>query len=278
MEQKVFDQLSSIAHREAGIYLAAGKEALVASRVAKRLRVLGLNSEQEYLDYLRKDASGDELVSFLDAISTNFTSFMREADHFDLLTQWARQPAVQAHGKVRIWCAAAATGEEPYTIAITLLDAFEGRKADIKILATDISTKALNAAIAGHYSAAAVDSLATAQRAKYFEKSGSKEDGATYTVRPEVKQLLLFRRLNLSTPPFPMRGSLDIVFCRNVMIYFNNDTRQGLISEIERLLVPEGMLFTGHSETLSSIKTGLTVVRPSVYRKPAAGYGVGASS
>ena len=147
---------------------------------------------------------------------------------------------MQARGKVRLWCAAAATGEEPYTIAITLLDAFEGQKADIRILATDISTKALNAAIAGHYSAAAVDALSAAQRAKYFEKSGSKATGATYTVRPEVKQLVLFRRLNLSTPPFPMRGSMDIVFCRNVMIYFDTNTRQGLISEIERLLVPGG--------------------------------------
>jgi chemotaxis protein methyltransferase CheR len=279
MEMKVFDQLCSIAHREAGISLKAGKEALVASRVAKRLRVLGLTSEQEYLDHLSNDTSGEELVFFLDAISTNFTSFMREPDHFDMLTQWASQRSVQARGKVRLWCAAAATGEEPYTIAITLLDAFEGHKADIKILATDISTKALNAAIAGHYSAAGLDSLTAAQRAKYFEKSGSKAAGATYTVRPEVKQLVLFRRLNLSTPPFPMRGSMDVVFCRNVMIYFDTDTRQGLISEIERLLVPGGVLFTGHSETLSSIKTDFTVVRPSVYRKPAdAGYGVGTSS
>jgi chemotaxis protein methyltransferase CheR len=228
-----------------------------------------LTSEQEYLDYLSKDESGEELVSFLDAISTNFTSFMRERDHFEMLTQWAQQPSVQACGKVRLWCAAAATGEEPYTIAITLLDAFEGRKADIKILATDISTKALNAAIEGRYKDVAVDALSAAQRAKYFDKSGSKATGSTYTVRPEVKQLVLFRRLNLSTPPFPMRGPLDIVFCRNVMIYFDNDTRQGLVSEIERLLAPGGVLFTGHSETLSSIKTGFAAVRPSVYRKPA---------
>jgi chemotaxis protein methyltransferase CheR len=277
METKVFDRLCSIAHREAGIHLKTGKEALVAARVAKRLRVLGLASEQQYLEYLEADGSGEELVSFLDAISTNFTSFMRERDHFETLTNWAEQPRFQARHRLRLWCAAAASGEEPYTIAITLLDAFEGREMDIKILATDISTKALGAAAEGRYGAAAVEPLSSAQRAKYFEKSGSKATGATYLVRPEVKDLIVFRRLNLATPPFPMRGPMDLVFCRNVMIYFDNHTRQGLVSEIERLLVPGGLLFTGHSEILAGIRTGLTALRPSVYRKAAdAAYVAGA--
>ena len=158
------------------------------------------------------------------------------------------------------------------------LDAFEGQKADIKILATDISTKALNAAIEGHYNAAGSDSLSAAQRAKYFEKYGSKTAGVAYPVRPKVTELVLFRRLNLSTPPFPMRGSLDVIFCRNVMIYFDTDTRQGLISRSSECSCSGG-LFTGHSETLASIKTGFAAVRPSVYRKPAdAGYGVSALS
>jgi chemotaxis protein methyltransferase CheR len=269
MDNKVFDQLCAIAYREAGIHLKAGKEALVAARVAKRLRALGLASEREYLRHLESDGSGEELVSFLDAISTNFTSFMREREHFDLLATWAKQSRVHARGQVRVWCAAAATGEEPYTIAITLLDALEGRKADIKILATDISTKALAAATEGRYVAKTVEPLSAAQRARHFEKSGSKANGATFAVRSEVKQHIVFRRLNLSTPPFPMRGPLDVVFCRNVMIYFDGKTRQGLVSEIERLLAPGGLLFTGHSETLAGIRTGLLGIRPSIYRKPA---------
>jgi chemotaxis protein methyltransferase CheR len=187
METKVFDRLCSIAHREAGIHLKTGKEALVAARVAKRLRVLGLGSEQQYLDYLEADGSGDELVSFLDAISTNFTSFMRERDHFEALTRWAQQPRLQPRSRVRLWCAAAASGEEPYTIAITLLDAFERRAMDVKILATDISTKALAAAAEGRYGAAAVEPLSAAQRAKYFDKAARRQPGPPTSCAPRSR-------------------------------------------------------------------------------------------
>ena len=151
-------------------------------------------------------------------------------------------------------------------MAITLLEALDGRHLDFKILATDISIRALNTAVAGRYDKRVLEPLSRAQRAKYLQPCA----GGTYEMRSEVKERIVFRRLNLSTPPFPMEGPLDVVFCRNVMIYFGDPTRQALVTEIERLLGPGGLLFTGHSENLARIRTGLKTLRPSVYRKPEA--------
>lgn len=269
MEPKVFEKLCSIAHREAGIKLTTGKEALVAARVAKRLRALDLSSERAYLKHLQDDTSGEELTRFLDVISTNYTSFMREPDHFKALSEWARSDDVRRRRRLRLWCAAAASGEEPYSIAITLLEAFDDQNRDLRILATDISTRALEAAMAGCYEDKTVSPLSRSQRSKYFTRDGNRFGRKNFEVRPEVKKLVSFCRLNLAAPPFPMKGPLDIVFCRNVMIYFDHDVRASLTTEIERLLAPGGILFTSHSETLAGIRTGLRVVKPSVYRKPA---------
>ena len=266
MDTKVFNELCAIAREEAGINLKQGKEALIAARVAKRLRTLGLPSEQAYLKHLKNDASGEELTCFLDVISTNYTSFMREPDHFETLSKWARSDDIRGRDRLRLWCAAAASGEEPYSIAITLLEALGSRAVDLKILCTDISTTVLETAVDGRYEEAKLGKLSGAQRAKYFAKNGA---AGIFEVRPEVKELIVLRRLNLAKPPFPMKGPLDIVFCRNVMIYFGRDTREKLIHEIERLLAPGGFLFTGHSETLAGIQTGLKLIRPSVYEKPA---------
>lgn len=266
MDTKTFNEFCAIAREEAGIDLKQGKESLIAARVAKRLRTLGLPSERAYLEHLRNDASGEELTCFLDVISTNYTSFMREPDHFDTLSKWARSDDIQRRDRLRVWCAAASSGEEPYSIAITLIETLCGRTVDIKILATDISTTVLEKAVDGRYEMAKLAPLSGAQRAKYFAKNGA---AGVFEVRPEVKKLVVLRRLNLARPPFPMKGPLDIVFCRNVMIYFGRDTREKLIHEIERLLAPGGFLFTGHSETLAGIQTGLRMVRPSVYEKPA---------
>jgi len=267
MEAQVFEELCGIARQRAGIALKAGKEALVEARIGKRLRALGLPDEKAYLKHLQQDSSGDELICFLDAISTNYTSFLREHDHFDQLTAWAKSDAVRSRSRLRIWCAAAATGEEPYTIAITLSEALERHDVDFKILATDISTKALHTAIAGCYPKRTIEPLPHALRNRYLLPIAGAGAEPTYEVCSAVKERIVFRRLNLSTPPFPMQGPLDVVFCRNVMIYFDQRTRQGLVSEIERLLRPGGILFTGHSETLTGIRTGLTVIKPSVYHK-----------
>ena len=267
METALFEELCDIAQREAGIQLKEGKEALVTARVAKRLRALGLKSHREYLNLLKGEQRGQEIVRFLDAISTNYTAFMREPDHFDDLARWARHPSIASKRRIRIWCAATASGEEPYTIAMTLLDNLEGEGRDLLILGTDISTAALGRAHSGRYTAQNLAPLSANQRATYFTRDDTDPE-RPYSASRALRDLIVLRRLNLDRPPYPMRGPLDIVFCRNVMIYFNRRTRQGLVSEIERLLGPGGVLFTGHSETLAGLTTGLRMKRPSVYVKP----------
>ncbi len=277
MNPQMFRQFAEIAYARAGIRLGEGKESLVSARIAKRIRALGLAGEREYLACLQADESGEELVQFLDVISTNFTSFLREPDHFELLADHLRARAETGRREVSIWSAASSTGEEPYSIAITALDALAGTSATVRILATDISTRVLEAAARGVYDAARLEKLSRAQRAKYFERVSAPAGGESYVVRPEVRRLVLFRRLNLAHPPFPMKGPLDAVFCRNVMIYFDAPVRQGLVREIERLLGPGCPLLIGHAETLTGLRTGLLTVQPSVYRRPDAAAVTGAA-
>jgi len=270
MDPAVFQGFREIAYQQAGIALRENKEALVSARIAKRVRSLGLDGERAYLDFLRKDQSGQELVSFLDAISTNFTSFYREQDHFETLSAELAATVKRGTKRVRIWCAAAATGEEPYTLAITMAEALDGRVDDWRLLATDISTRALELASAGRYEETKLAQVPAPLRTKYFKsEAGHSADAGMMTAKPALRSKILFKRLNLATPPFPLRGELDFVFCRNVMIYFDIEVRQRLISEIERLLKPGALLVVAHSETLSGIVTGLSMVRPSVYRKAA---------
>ncbi len=269
MEQALFSKFRTIAYEKAGIALNQGKQSLVSARVAKRQRALGIETPRQYLKFLEDDNSGTEIVYFLDAISTNFTSFMREPDHFKVLSDEANTWIVKGRNRVRLWCAASSSGEEPYSIAITVLEALKDKKLDFKILATDISTRVLDAAEAGIYEQTRIEPLTKAQRTKYLERrSPRSSEEQLFEVKPAVKRHIVFKRLNLSKPPFPMNGPLDLVMCRNVMIYFDNAVRQGLVSEMERLLCPGGLLLTGHSETLTGIQSGLKFERPSVYRKP----------
>lgn len=269
MNASVFDALRQLAYDQAGIAIRENKETLVSARIAKRMRKFGFDTERQYLDYLRGDASGQEMVQFLDAISTNFTSFFREPDHFQLLKEECGDWVKRGASSVRMWCAAAATGEEPYTLAMTLAENLDERGVNWKLLSTDISVTALRTATDGIYDSSRLAQVPTALRRKYFEPvhggAGGEPDNR---VVPSLRSRVMFKRLNLATPPFPMRGDLDAVFCRNVMIYFDNTVRQRLISEIERLLRPGGLLVVAHSETLNGIRTQLKTVRPSVYRKP----------
>jgi chemotaxis protein methyltransferase CheR len=270
MTPTVFRAFRDIAYQQAGITLRDGKETLVSARLSKRVRTLGLASMEAYLEHLRGDTTGAEMVTFLDAISTNFTSFFRERDHFDVLTAEARAHKDRGGSRFRVWCAAASTGEEPYSIALTLVEAFAGSSVDHKILATDISTRVLSHARKGLYGAAQVEPVPRELRARYFTRVADPTTGDPFfQVAAELTRHLTFARLNLAKPPFPMKGPLDVVLIRNVMIYFDNVVRQRLVSEAERLLAPGGVLMIGHSETLNEIRTGLRPVRPSVYRKVA---------
>ncbi len=264
LEPAIFQRFRDIARNHAGIVLGNGKETLVEARIARRMRALGITSPSAYLDVLDDD-QGDELIHFLDAISTNFTSFFREPDHFVALRE--EMQALRADGarRVRVWCAASSSGEEPYTIAMVLAEAFEGANIDWRILATDISTRILAMAKAGRYPVERLEGVNPALRKRWF--SPVPGDAGTVEVRKELRERVQFARLNLAQPPFPMKGPLDVVFIRNVMIYFGIDTRQGLISEAQRLMQPEGLLIIGHAETLSGIRCNMQMVRPSVFRR-----------
>ena len=268
MEQQLFERFRDLAYEKAGISLKGGKEALIGARVAKRMRKLNLDDYRDYLDYLEQDSSGEELVNFLDVISTNFTSFFREPDHFEFLASELTRWAMTGQRRFRIWCAASSSGEEPYTLVMTVLETL-GDGADFRLLATDISTAILRKAREGIYTEKALEPAGKARRSKYFTRLGrAGGEDTPYQANDILKQHIVFKRLNLSQPPFPMSGPLDAVFCRNVMIYFDRPVRQGLISEAERLLKPGGLLMIGHTETLTGLSTRLRVVHPSIYRKP----------
>jgi chemotaxis protein methyltransferase CheR len=266
MDAQTFKDFQAIAYQKAGIFLREGKAALVQARLAKRLRELGLATEKEYLERLRADG-GEEVVLFLDAISTNFTKFFREPDHFETLREGVVAARAAGQRRFRFWSAASSSGEEPYTMAMVLDPLLEG--CDWKILATDISTRVLQRAVAGVYGPEELDGIPDKLRARYLERQpASDEAGERFAVREELKQRILYRRLNLAARPFPMQGPMDAIFCRNVMIYFDRPMRAGVVTEFERLIKPGGPLFIGHSETLNGLSTRFRTERPSVYRLP----------
>lgn len=266
MHESVFHRFRDLAQRLAGISLRDGSETLVSARVATRMRELELTNEADYLAVLEGDDA--ETIRFLDAISTGFTSFWREEDHFIELADRARRDVERGQRRFRFWSAACSSGQEPYSMAIALEPVFRGTGADWKILATDLSTRRLARATRGVYSEDEVGPLGAEARALHLEAAGQHPVfGALFEVRAELKAHLSFRRLNLSAPPFPMKGPLDAIFCRNVMFYFDPPVRRVLVQEAERLLKPGGALYIGHSETLSQLSSTLQPVRPSVFCK-----------
>jgi chemotaxis protein methyltransferase CheR len=266
MDKSVFDKFRRIVYEASGIHLNEKKEALVSARVAKRMRRLGMDDHREYLRHVLEDGSGNEIVHLLDAISTNLTHFFRENHHFEFLAGELRRWVGAGQRRFRFWSAGCSTGEEPYSLAMTVLEALGGRDADVRILATDLCTEVLRRATAGEYAAKKVEGVTPSLRPKYFIKTGSGE-GAVYTVDRRIKSMILFKRLNLSVVPFPMSGPMDAVFCRNVMIYFDNEVRRRLLGEIHRLLKPGGYLMVGHAESLAGMLGGFRTVKPSLYVK-----------
>lgn len=267
LDAALFRRFCEIAYNKAGISIKEGKESLVSARVSRRLKALGISTPREYLAYLESDRTGEELVSFLDAITTNFTSFFREPDHFTELSSHILTLCEAGSRKLRIWCAASSTGEEPYTIAMTMAEALVDRNIDWRVLATDLSTQVLERATQGVYPEETVGKIPKPLIHKYFSPVSNTRGETVYQVKETLRSRIVFRRLNLIETPYPMSGPLDAILCRNVMIYFDLPVRQALVTQMERLLAPHGMLFIGHAESLAAIKTGLRVVRPSVYRK-----------
>jgi chemotaxis protein methyltransferase CheR len=266
MDQDTFGRLRDIVYEESGISLSPAKRALLMARTAKRIRALGLAGYEDYLRALEEDESGTELVEFLDAVSTNVTGFFREPEHFGVVRAYVDESLATGRSRVRVWSAGCASGEEPYSLAMTILDAAGERRLDARILATDINTHTLQAARRGEYADEKVRQVPAQLRHRYLRRRGTREE-RSWTVGEELRRMVLLRRLNLARPPFPMTGPLDIVFCRNTMIYFDHRTRRQLLCEFHRLLRPGGLLIVGHAESLAS-RSGLFSLRnPSVLVK-----------
>ncbi|MBV8831808.1 MAG: protein-glutamate O-methyltransferase CheR [Acidobacteriaceae bacterium] len=260
-----FDQIRKLAYERFGLDLRHGKEQLVSARLTKKIRELKFHSFREYYRHVMEDTSGAALVAMIDALTTNHTSFFREPAHFDFLKA-AVLLELRDRERINIWCAASSTGEEAYSIAFTALDAFDfSILPKLRIIATDISTRVLATAEAGTYPAEKFDGFHPEQMRRYLLR-GTGEWQDWYRIKKEIRGAIEFRRLNLNQP-FSFAAPFPIIFCRNVMIYFDRPTRQTLVNRLFDCLEPGGYLFTGYSETLSGMDQRLTYVRPAIYCK-----------
>jgi chemotaxis protein methyltransferase CheR len=261
-----FRGLAKVAYDFAGIALSDNKRNLIYSRLSRRLRALGLGSFRDYRDYLAETES--ELEHFINAISTNLTRFFREPHHFDHLREAVAMPYARLGaraGRMRIWSAGCSTGEEPYTIAVVLANEIrELARQDVRILATDIDTAVIAKGIAAEYPVNSTEEVPKIYR-EYF-KAGS--EGGDLVMRDDIRSLIRFGRLNLMER-WPFRGKFDAIFCRNVMIYFDNPTKAQIIDRFVDQLNPGGFLYIGHSESLMGSQRGLQLVGRTVYRREA---------
>ena len=273
IKESEYRSLVKLIYDQCGINLGDHKQELVKTRLGKRLRALGFTAYSDYFKFVSNPSNSLELSQMINAISTNFTSFYREPQHFDFLLKNTLVDIVNKKvglpsKKIRAWCAAASSGEEPYTLAITLLEYFKDHPGwDIKLLATDISTKVLNEAHRGIYSKEKVKTVSRAILERYFEEESEGKE-TMYRIKDEVKGLITFRRLNLMDPVFPFRGPFDFIFCRNVMIYFDVPTQETLVQKLLKYLTPGGCFFTSHSENLPpSLRNQVEILAPATYRK-----------
>ncbi|HWT70850.1 MAG TPA: CheR family methyltransferase [Oxalicibacterium sp.] len=238
-----FERVRALIHQRAGIALAESKQEMVYSRLARRLRATGIDSFASYLDQLERGGDSSEWEAFTNALTTNLTSFFREAHHFPILAEHlkkARQP-------IEIWCSAASTGEEPYSIAMTACEAFNTLTPPVKIIATDIDTNVLNAGANGVYAIDRLDKMAPERAKRFFLRGKGSQEGMV-RVRPELRQMITFKQVNLLANDWGISGPFDAIFCRNVMIYFDKPTQGKILDRFAPLMKPDALLFAGHSE------------------------------
>ncbi len=260
------EYIITLIYERCRIKLHEGKEALIRARLGKRMRHFGFNSLASYCDYLRNQAGDEEFTRVVDALTTNYTNFLREEEHFHFLVETAL-PAVLSPGqkKIRIWSAASSSGEEPYTIAFYLAERFSPAQGwDWRITASDISTKVLEKARLGVYAADRVASIPAEWLRKYFQRGTGRWDGH-YRVKSCLSERITFRQINLIEPcshPEPFH----VIFCRNVMIYFDRQTQERLVRQLCQFLAPGGYLLIGHSESLNGLDVPLRCLRPSIYQ------------
>ena len=259
-----FERVRGLIYRQAGISLADSKHEMVYSRLARRLRAIGIDSFSKYLDDLEAGRLPAEWESFTNALTTNLTSFFREAHHFPLLAEHALKARRQNGQPLTIWCSASSTGEEPYSIAMTLCEAFNTLTPPVSIVATDIDTNVLATAGAGVYPMERVDKLEPERLRRFFLKGKGAQEGLA-RVRPELRQLISFRPLNLLADGWDVKGPFDVIFCRNVMIYFDKATQRKILSRFVPLMKPDALLFAGHSENFLYVSDALRLRGKTVY-------------
>ena len=262
LNPREFEQIRKLAYRTFGLDLKSGKEELVSARLRKLVRNGGFRSFQDYYQHIVDDRTGEALASMIDALATNHTAFLREPDHFQffraqILPQLANREAVE------VWSAACATGEEVWTLACLLNEAMPGRR--IHIIATDISQKALRFASAGCYPRERCGDLPAAWLSRYFVPDGRPPQ--SYRVSAPLRAQVRFQRINL-VERLPRQHRYPVIFCRNVMMYFDRGTQERVVQQLAERLEPGGYLFVGHSESLTGVSHGLEYVQPAVYRNP----------
>jgi len=267
--EKEFHLFKDIIYRHTGIQMTEKKRNLIVARLSKRLRALNLQSFSQYYEYLNTspDAS-EEFNNLINRITTNKTDFFREKHHFDFLANEIFPAYIDAakHGadrRIRIWSAGCSSGEEPYSLAMIMADSFKDERGwDLKILATDLDTDVLMKASRGTYTSQQITPVPIGYLSKYFFRSSE-----GYVVSQHIKSMVVFRKLNLMDAAFPMKKPFDIIFCRNVMIYFNDETKQDLIKKYHSHLKPNGYMFVGHSESLMHMKHLFRFLKHTVYVK-----------
>ncbi|MBF0516479.1 MAG: protein-glutamate O-methyltransferase [Nitrospirae bacterium] len=274
LSDKVFRRLSEFVQNEVGIKMPPAKKTMLEARLQRRLRKLGIASFEQYSDFVfSPNGAESELVHMIDAVTTNKTDFFREPNHFDYLTKHALPTLADTIGAgimrpLMLWSAGCSTGEEPYTLTMVLSEYGEragGGRFSFSIIATDISTKVLDAAKAAIYDAEKIEPVPMPLRKKYLLKG---KDPSKQLVRivPELRRCVRFRRLNFMDDDFGFRETMDIVFCRNVVIYFDKQTQERLLTKFARYLNPGGFLFMGHSETIGGLNVPFAQVAPTIYR------------
>lgn len=265
-----FQNLRRIVREHTGISLTEAKRELVYSRLSRRLRKLNLKGFDEYTELLKTDDQG-ELTEFTNAITTNLTSFFREVHHFDYLAQTIL-PGILEHqrhsARLRVWSAGCSTGEEPYSIAIILSEVLPRiQEWDVRILATDLDSNVVAHAADGVYAQERIKGLSQQRMRRWFRKGKGANEGKVRVV-PELREIVSFRQLNLMHP-WPMNGPFDIIFCRNVVIYFDKDTQRVLFDRFAELVDEQGHLFVGHSESLFNVTDRFRLIGKTIYRRVA---------
>ena len=276
IEDNEFNYLKDIVYQKTGIALAAHKKIMLQSRLNIRLRQNQIANFKDYVSKLKSDKTffNNEIPEIINRITTNKTDFYRENHHFEylkntFLPQFEENSKKTMRKKLRIWCSAASTGEEPYTIAITVLDYFQNKPGwDIKIIASDIDTNVLAIAEKGIYKEDRVTVIRSDIKQKYFTVSENGKD-KDYTVKPILKSIIEYKKINLLEEPYPFRENFDLIFCRNVIIYFDKKTQTQIFNAFEKNLYDEGILIIGHSETLFGISEAFKFLGQTIYQKKA---------